>query len=98
MAKTEVQTSTQADIIEVMPVDSPSENSFVTEHLQRMPNIFSRGLIYLTVMLLAVALLYSILGKMDIVAECQAVAVSQMLRVAKRYVRVLGDERHHDDG
>ncbi|MCX6577174.1 MAG: HlyD family efflux transporter periplasmic adaptor subunit [Candidatus Aminicenantes bacterium] len=63
-----------SEIIEVVPLDSPSENTLVAEHLQRMPNIFARGLIYIIVLVLAVVLAYSLLGKMDVVAECQAVA------------------------
>ncbi len=66
--------STPSEIIEVIPSDSPSENALVAEHLQRMPNIFSRGLVYLITLVLLVGLSYSLLGKMDIVAECQAVA------------------------
>jgi len=63
-----------SEVIEVIPSDSPSENILVAEHLQRMPNIFSRGLIYLIVLVLLVGLSYSFLGKMDVVAECQGVA------------------------
>jgi multidrug resistance efflux pump len=63
-----------SEIIEVIPSESPSENVLVAEHLQRMPNIFSRGLIYLIVLVLLVALTYSLLGKMDVVAECQGMA------------------------
>ncbi len=63
-----------SEIIEVIPSDSPSENILVAEHLQRMPNIFSRGLIYLIVLVLVVGLSYSFLGKMDVVAECRGVA------------------------
>jgi multidrug resistance efflux pump len=63
-----------SEIVEVIPSDSPSENILVAEHLQRMPNIFSRGLTYLLVLVLLVGLSYSLLGKMDIVAECRGVA------------------------
>lgn len=67
----------QSVIIEVKPVDSPSENALVTEHLRKMPNLFSRGLIYLIILFLAVAVVYSLIGKMDVVTECQAVAIPQ---------------------
>jgi multidrug resistance efflux pump len=67
----------QSVIVEVKPVDSPSENSLVTEHLRKMPSLFSRGLIYIIVLFLIVALVYSLVGKMDVVAECQAVAIPQ---------------------
>ncbi len=52
--------ATQARVgetIQVKPVDSPSENTLVSEHLQRMPSIFSRGLIYLILLMLAVAMI-----------------------------------------
>ena len=64
----------QSEIVEVLPSDSPSENTLVAEHLQRMPNIFARGLIYIIILVLVVVLVYSLLGKMDVVAECQAIA------------------------
>jgi multidrug resistance efflux pump len=69
--------------IQVNPIDSPSENTLVSEHLQRMPSIFSRGLIYLILLLLAVATAYSLWGRMDIVAECPAVArpLSDLIKV-----------------
>jgi len=63
-----------SEVVEVIPSDSPSENTLVAEHLQKMPNIYARGLIYIIVLALAVSLVYSILGRMDVVAECQAVA------------------------
>jgi len=75
--KKEIKDFDQSIIVEVKPVDSPSENSLVTEHLRRMPNLFSRGLVYLIVLFLIVAFVYSLVGKMDIVAECQAVAIPQ---------------------
>lgn len=69
--------------IQVSPVDSPSENTLVSEHLQRMPSLFSRGLIYLILLMLAAAVIYSLLGRMDIVAECPAVArpLSDLIKV-----------------
>jgi HlyD family secretion protein len=75
-----------SEIIEVVPVESPSENSLVSEHLQKMPSLFSRGLIYLIVILLAVSFIYSLVGKMDIVVECPAVA-----RSVSHEMRVLSD-------
>jgi HlyD family secretion protein len=73
----------QAEDIEVVPVDSPSENSLVTENLQRMPNLFARGLVYLIVSLLVVSLVYSLTGTMDIVATCRAIArpLSHKIRI-----------------
>lgn len=73
----------RGETIVIAPVESPSQNTLVTEHLQRMPSVFSRGLIYIVLLLLAAALGYSLLGRMDIVAECPAVArpMSDMVRV-----------------
>jgi multidrug efflux pump subunit AcrA (membrane-fusion protein) len=73
----------QAEVIEVVPVDSPSENALVTEQLQRMPSMFSRGLIYVIVSLLVVSIVYSITGTMDIVATCRAVVrpLSHKIRI-----------------
>jgi multidrug resistance efflux pump len=63
------------ETIVVKPVDSPSENTLVTEHLQRMPSLFSRGLIYVILLMLVTAVAYALLGRMDIVAECPSVAL-----------------------
>jgi multidrug resistance efflux pump len=71
---------------QVIPQEFPSENTLVIEHLQRMPNIFSRGLIYILVLLLFTSLLYSLLGQIDIVAECQAV-----VRPLTHKIRILSD-------
>ena len=76
----------QADLFQVTPIESPSKNYLVIENLQRMPNIFSRGLLYLMVLVLVSALLYSLLGKIDIVTECRAVA-----RPTSRHIRILSD-------
>ncbi|MBI5057517.1 MAG: HlyD family efflux transporter periplasmic adaptor subunit [Nitrospirae bacterium] len=62
------------EIIEMAPEGSPSENVLVTEHLQRMPAIFARGLLYLLIALLVVALIYSLVAKIDVVVESKAVA------------------------
>jgi len=72
-----------SEILQVTPVDSPSENFLVTEHLQRIPNLFSRGLVYIIILVLFSALVYSLLAKIDIVAECNAVArpTSHMLKI-----------------
>ena len=68
---------------EVIPEEFPSKNTQVVEHLQRMPNIYSRGLIYIIVLLLFSGLLYSLLGEIDVVAECQAVVrpITHMIRI-----------------
>jgi len=64
----------QADLFQVTPIESPSKNYLVIENLQRMPNIFSRGLLYLMVLVLVSGLIYSLLAEIDIVATCRAVA------------------------
>jgi multidrug resistance efflux pump len=79
----EIPADMPSDMVEVVPVESPSENALVSEHLQRMPSLFARGLVYLIVLLLAVSIAFSLIGKMDIVVECPAVAqaVSHEMRV-----------------
>jgi HlyD family type I secretion membrane fusion protein len=62
-----------SDIVQVSPVESPSENFLVTEHLQRMPNLFSRGLLYLIILILLVAVVYILVSKIDIVVESRSV-------------------------
>lgn len=84
--QTNTPTDEQPEMFEVTPVDSPSENFMVTEHLQRLPTIFSRGLIYLIVLILAAALIYSNFAKLDIVIECRAV-----VRPASHKIRILSD-------
>ncbi|MEW6378741.1 MAG: HlyD family efflux transporter periplasmic adaptor subunit [bacterium] len=76
----------QPDMLKITPADSPSENYLVTEHLQRMPNLFARGLIYIMVLMLAVALVYSLLSKIDIVVEGLSLA-----RPDSPAIRVLSD-------
>jgi hemolysin D len=75
-----------SEVFEVVPLESPSENSLVSEHLQKMPSLFSRGLLYVIVILLAVSLIYCLVGKMEIVVECPAVA-----RPVSHEIRVLSD-------
>jgi len=66
----------QPDVFQVTPIESPSKNYLVIDNLQRMPNIFSRGVLYLIVLALGSVLIYSLLGEIDIVSECRAVAKS----------------------
>ncbi|MFX0200573.1 MAG: hypothetical protein ACFFCW_31015 [Candidatus Hodarchaeota archaeon] len=76
----------QSEILQVTPTGSPSENFLVTEHLQRMPNIFSRGLVYLIVLALVTALIYSLVSKIDMVVECTSVA-----RPLSHKIKILSD-------
>ena len=62
------------EVFEEKPIESPSENYMVIEHLQKMPNIFSRGLLYLVVLFLLSGLIYSLVSEIDVVVECRAVA------------------------
>jgi multidrug efflux pump subunit AcrA (membrane-fusion protein) len=80
------QEAREAGLARVTPVEAPSENYLVVEHLQRMPSIFARGLVYITILLVLVGLLYSYLAKIDVVISCQAVA-----RPASHKIRVLSD-------
>lgn len=77
----------QPDFLRVTPVEAPLENYLVVESLQRMPNIFARGLTYLIVLILIVALAYSLVSKIDIIVECRSVArpASQKLRVLSEW-------------
>lgn len=72
-----------AEVYEVVPVDSPSQNYLVIEHLQRIPTLFSRGIVYLVLFFILTALLYSILSKIDIVVESKAIArpISHKLKI-----------------
>jgi len=67
-------TETESQITPVSPVDSPSENLVVSDYTRRMPNIISRGLVYLIVTLLLTAVVYSLAAKIDVVVEAKAVA------------------------
>ena len=71
------QSVEQGDIIEITPVDSPSENFIVAEQLRRMPNLFARGLIYLVLLVIVSAVTYSLYGKIDIVVESRAITLPQ---------------------
>jgi hypothetical protein len=77
---TENETKTNPDEGQPVTTETPAaevpsdENFLVTEHLQKMPSIFARGLFYLILLFLAVALVYSVKGKMDVVVVCPAVA------------------------
>ena len=86
------QESEQPEIFEVTPVESPSENYLVVENLRRLPSIFSRGLLYLVLLLLATALLYSILSKIDIVISCLAVA-----RPVSHKIKLISDRNGYVD-
>jgi hypothetical protein len=76
-----MENETQNDVNDGHPVtvESPStevpseENFLVAEHLQKMPSLFARGLLYLILLFLGVGLVYSIYGKIDIVVVCPAV-------------------------
>jgi len=67
----------QGDVIEITPVDSPSENFLVAEQLKKMPNIFARGMVYIILLMIFAALIYSLLGRIDIVVENRAVAMPE---------------------
>ncbi len=76
----------EADIVTVTPGDAPSENYLVSEHLQIVPSIFARALFYIILLLIIVALIYSLLARMDLIAECRAVA-----RPSSHVIRILAD-------
>jgi len=70
----ESQEIEDTEVFRLTPIESPSENYLVVEHLQRMPTIFSRGVLYLIVLVIVSGLIYSLLAEIDIVATCRAVA------------------------
>jgi multidrug efflux pump subunit AcrA (membrane-fusion protein) len=72
------------------PMEADSENYLVVEHLKRMPSIFSRGLIYLLVILLVIGAVCVIFVKVDIVVECMSVA-----RPVTEEIRVLSKTKGH---
>lgn len=65
------------------PSGSPSGNYLVDEHLERMPSIVARGVLYILVLVLLVSLAYSLLSKIDIVVEARSIVepVSHKFRV-----------------
>ena len=58
-----------------------SENALVTESLQRMPSIMARGLLYVCLLTVVAAALFSVFSQIDIVVECRAVAWPEALKV-----------------
>lgn len=84
--KTDGPEIASSDAIQVSPVDSPSENFIVTEHLQKMPNLFSRGLLYLTILIIMVTLVYMLVGRIDIVVESKSV-----VQPSTHMVKILSD-------
>lgn len=74
------------EIIEISHVDSPSENFLVSEHLQKMPSLFARGLLYIILFLMGVSLLYSAASQIDIVVEARGIA-----EPAGHKIRILSD-------
>lgn len=64
----------------------PSENYLVAEQLQRMPSVFSRGVLYLVLLLVATAAVYISVSRIDIVVESRAVVLP-----TSHKVKVLSD-------
>ncbi len=73
-------------MIQISPTESPSENFLVTEHLQRMPSLFSRGLLYLIILIILVAFVYTVVSRIDIVVESRSV-----VRPLSHKINVLSD-------
>jgi hemolysin D len=74
------------EMTQISPVEFPSENFLVTEHLQKMPSLFSRGLLYLIILIFAVALVYILVSKIDIVVESRSV-----VQPTSHKIKVLSD-------
>jgi len=75
-----------SEMTQISPVASPSENFLVAEHLQKMPNLFSRGLLYLIILILMVASVYMLVSKIDIVVESRSV-----VQPTSHKVKILSD-------
>ncbi len=54
--------------------DSPSQNYLVVEQLRGVPNVVSRGVLYIIVLTLLGTWIYTVASKVDVVVECLAVA------------------------
>jgi multidrug efflux pump subunit AcrA (membrane-fusion protein) len=74
MEEKNVQSTVQTDLQQTPSPVSPSENYQVVEALQKMPSLVSRGLIYLVILALITGLVYSLLARIDVVAQCRAIA------------------------
>ncbi|MCE5242663.1 MAG: hypothetical protein LLF99_05660, partial [Desulfobacteraceae bacterium] len=51
-----------------------SENALVNESLRQMPRIMARGLLYVCLLTVVGAAVYSVFGRIDVVVTCRAVA------------------------
>lgn len=78
------------EIETVSPQAAPAESALVTEHLQRLPNVIARGLIYIVVLFLFSAVIYAWVSHIDLVVSSRAVA-----RPITRELRVLSDRLGH---
>jgi len=85
-SENDIETAKDDGMVHVSPMDSPSENYIVADSLQRMPGIFSRGLVYIILLAVGSAVAYSLLARIDIVVSSPAVA-----RPAAHKIRVLSD-------
>jgi len=74
MEEKDLQSTIQTDLQQTPSLVSPSENYQVVEALQKMPSLVSRGLIYLVILALITGLVYSLLARIDVVAQCRAIA------------------------
>lgn len=81
-----------ADVASISPMELVSENFLVTQQLQRMPNLFARGLLYLVVLLVVVTLIYMSVCTIDIVVEAKSIATP-----ASHTIRILSDRDGYAD-
>ena len=89
---TERETDSKAEISSrisrMNPAVSPLESYVVSEYIKRLPNVIARGLIYIIVTVVLSVVVYSLVGKMDVVVEGKAVA-----RPISHKIRILSDRR-----
>jgi len=72
--------SPQADTVAVPPEERLSDNYASIQILEGMPNLAARGLVYLTLLLLAAGVLYAALTPLDVTIRCQGVVQPQQVR------------------
>jgi len=73
-------------------VESLAGSAVSAEQLRRMPNLVARGLIYLVTILVLVFFLYSLIARIDVVAECRSVVLP-----STNIMRILADRNGYID-
>lgn len=69
----EISTNKEAGACRDSQLESGAGDFLVSGYLERMPNIFSRGVLYILILVLVAALVYSLASKIDIIVEARGV-------------------------